>query len=204
MTDGSPRPDRENDDELAPPFVPGSPPPPTEDTTGGQGTGEPVVESTHAEPTPAEPPVTPAEEPGGTGAPEAGDEDAFPFETGWDETTEGEADEGPAAPAVPEADTTSIDALEAEPAEEPVAPSAPATDDDFPVDSFDIEGEGGVAAPAEPGAGDMAGELADRLEDMARRLRDQGPAAAEAEMSSGDRFTALLGGLLAGYLAARE
>lgn len=48
-----------------------------------------------------------------------------------------------------------------------------------------------------------AHDLAERLETIARRLRTDGTAAVVAGMR-GDRFDALLAGLFAGYLAARE
>lgn|GEM_PF-6545097 len=48
-----------------------------------------------------------------------------------------------------------------------------------------------------------AHDLAERLETIARRLRRDGTAAVVAGMR-GDRFDALLAGLFAGYLAARE
>jgi hypothetical protein len=48
-----------------------------------------------------------------------------------------------------------------------------------------------------------AHDLATRLEAIARRLRTDGTAAV-VEGMRGDRFDALLAGLFAGYLAARE
>lgn len=77
------------------------------------------------------------------------------------------------------------------------------SDEEFPFEAFDIEGDD---AEPEPGTGgtDAAAEVAHRLEAMARRLREEGVRAAEAEMGSPDRFTALLAGLLAGYLTGRE
>lgn len=98
-------------------------------------------------------------------------------------------------------------------------------EDVFPVEAFDIEGdetgwgtepgstvaEEEVAPETPPEAGaiesremEAAREVAGRLEEMARRLRDQGPAAARAEIDSADRFTSLLAGLLAGYLAGKD
>jgi hypothetical protein len=53
---------------------------------------------------------------------------------------------------------------------------------------------------AEAGA-DPMGEVADRLEALAARLRDQGARGVEEGMASSDRMTALLAGLIAGYLA---
>jgi hypothetical protein len=48
-----------------------------------------------------------------------------------------------------------------------------------------------------------AHDLAERLESIAKRLRTDGTAAVVAGMR-GDRFDALLAGLFAGYLAARD
>ncbi len=56
----------------------------------------------------------------------------------------------------------------------------------------------GVAAYGEP---DLVEELADRLNGLAARLRDEGADAARAEMDSYDRFTALVAGLVSGFLA---
>jgi hypothetical protein len=81
--------------------------------------------------------------------------------------------------------------------------------DDFPFDAFDLSGGEAEAAAAvdEPaqamGSGD-ADDVADRLEALARRLRDEGAGAAESALASGDRLTALLAGVLAGYLAGRR
>ena len=87
-------------------------------------------------------------------------------------------------------------------------------EDDFPFGAFDLEGGEGAALPeldedsvdetAEDREMDRAWELADRLEDVARRLRDSGAAAAREGLESSDRFTALLSSLLAGYLARGE
>ena len=205
MTDGNPRPEEEQraptsaedaepqadtgDDGLAAPFVPG----------GGSTRAEPetVPDPTAAEPSgpepapdaspPTEPDTrTPEPEPAGAEA-----DEPFPFEK------------------------------EDEP------------EDEFPFEAFDIEGEGGgeeaegapgavepepeteVGTEKEPEAGDMVAEpppastgalleVADRLEALGHRLREQGPGALETEMRSSDRLTALLAGLLAGYLAGRE
>ena len=89
----------------------------------------------------------------------------------------------------------------------------PAGSDDFPLDAFDLSG-GEAETPAAAAydesataaattAGD-ADDVAERLEALARRLRDEGAGAAEAALASGDRLTALLAGVLAGYLAGRR
>lgn len=91
--------------------------------------------------------------------------------------------------------------------DEPQPEQAGATDD-FPYDAFDLsdEPEADVGV-SEPPLADAAGagvdDAAERLEDLARRLRSEGPAAAESALGSGDRLTALLAGVLAGYLAGR-
>lgn len=161
------------DEELAPPFVPGG----TEPEPAAREAAEPADVDAQAEPLAA--PFEPAAAPEEAGD-QAEDEESFPFETGW---TEGAA---------------------ADESEE----------DEFPFDAFDIEGESGEDeagpdTPQDPEARvtrEMAAarEAASRLEEMARRLRDQGPEAARAEIDSSDRFTSLLAGLLAGYLAGRE
>jgi hypothetical protein len=56
----------------------------------------------------------------------------------------------------------------------------------------------GVAAG---GGEDPVLDVADRLESLAGRLRSEGPAAVEREMASLDRLTALVAGLVSGYLA---
>ena len=209
MTDGNPRPENESSDEarreLAAPFIPGAPrtspesdeatpspaPPPPEP---GEPTG---AEAAPAEPTePADEPVEP--EPAGAEA------EAFPFETPWEEEEAGPEDDA-----------------EPESADEPFAGAGGQDEDEFPFEAFDIEGayeEAAGTAEAEPEpAADTGGEpdaearemaaardLADRLEEMARRLRDQGGAAVRQELESDDRFTALLAGLLGGYLAGRK
>ena len=92
--------------------------------------------------------------------------------------------------------------------------------EDFPYEAFDLseeeeeeeeeeegEGEGKgeavVEAPAETPPGD-ANDVAERLEEMARQLRSEGSAAAEAALGSADRLTALLAGVVAGYLVGRR
>lgn len=104
---------------------------------------------------------------------------------------------------------------------------AEADDDDagddaeaFPIDAFIIPDDS-ERMPAGVGSGtaaqpetisnaprsatlDRAQRLADRLEALAHRLRAQGPAALGTGLESGDRFDAVLTGLLAGYLAAGD
>ncbi|MFW5946974.1 MAG: hypothetical protein ACOCUW_00665 [Gemmatimonadota bacterium] len=193
MTDGHPHPEEEltpptstrrdqgaeeADDELAPPFVPGR--------AGRAETGAPVEE---AAPRSEDPVASPAPDP----------DEAFPFEAGWEDADEELAGD----------------------------------EDDFPFEAFDIEGDPATADQArgadadayqdagyaeetfeedlygtEPfdaaGPGSTAADLAARLETMARRLREGGAGAVQAELDAPDRFTALLAGLVAGYLAGRD
>jgi hypothetical protein len=69
-----------------------------------------------------------------------------------------------------------------------------------------VEDGGGEAAGGEPAAKDgpaigLDGEVADRLEALAARIRADGYSAAEREMDSPDRLSSLLAGVVAGYLA---
>jgi hypothetical protein len=48
---------------------------------------------------------------------------------------------------------------------------------------------------------DPEAALADRLEELAHRIRTEGRTGIESEMASLDRFTALVAGVVAGYLA---
>ncbi|HKJ92647.1 MAG TPA: hypothetical protein VJ957_05730 [Longimicrobiales bacterium] len=87
-------------------------------------------------------------------------------------------------------------------------------EDDFPVEAFNLpglrSGPGPVpaAAPGGAAAGDgttaRALDLADRLDRLAGALRARGMAALTDQLAGGDRFDAVLTGLLAGFLAARE
>lgn len=97
---------------------------------------------------------------------------------------------------------------------EPWAASASEGEDEFPFGAFDIEGAGGQqgAEVEEPShapsaastsvAGDDA--MADRVERLAEALRREGRPGVEREIGSEDRLTALLAGVLAGYLAGRD
>lgn len=188
MTDGNPRPDDTESTEnagrdLAAPFIPGGAGrerQPPEEATPSQAV-EPDTDDADAEaPAPEPEPATPTAE-----AEPAG---SLPFEAARD------ADEGGVA-------------------EEAGAFHRQAEDEeDFPFGAFDLEGgegeaieqEGAADETAEDREMNRAWELADRLEEAARRLRDRGAAAAREGLESSDRFTALLSSLLAGYLARDE
>jgi len=96
------------------------------------------------------------------------------------------------------------------PFEQPVEEARPDTDtdDDFPVEAFDVpefrSEERAEAAPATTADTGAADAVADRLEALANRLRAEGPVALSRQVEMGDRFDALLAGMVAGYLAARE
>lgn len=162
------------------------------------------------------------------GNPGPDDAPAPPTSTGWSRDEDGH-DDDLAPPFVPgEAAPSKDDDTGSLPFEygwDDEGDAGASEEDVFPVDAFDIEGDeagwatepgsavaGQDAAPdTPPPAGatesremESAREIAGRLEDMARRLRDQGPAAARAEIDSTDRFTSLLAGLLAGYLAGKD
>ena len=210
MTDGNPRPDEElappassrrsdettePDDELAPPFVPGAAPEAAPDRTP-EDADEPEAPETAAEPAvPAEAERT-----------EETEEGEYPFETGWDEPAEPipagvESDEDDFPFDAFDLEDEALEDVEgAAEDDETGAPGAPGSEP-APEESFVLpEGEGAVAAPV---AG-PADEVADQLEAMAERLRESGASAAEEQMGAPDRFTALLAGLVAGYLSGRE
>lgn len=177
------------DDAPPPPFVPGRGGPPAEATPG-------------------------AEPAAGDGAPSGGAEPAgpepFPFELPVD-TEERE----PAEAAAPE---------QVAPAEEAAAATDRA-EDDFPFEQFDIEGrgeevgtpdragsaatagadtDGGWSPPSAPPAADSIEETASLLDRMADVLRSEGEAGVRRELDSPDRLTAVLAGILAGYLSGRS
>lgn len=58
-----------------------------------------------------------------------------------------------------------------------------------------------AAGSVDDGEPDLAVELADRLDVLAARLREEGAEGAREEMESLDRFTALVAGLVSGFLA---
>jgi hypothetical protein len=61
-----------------------------------------------------------------------------------------------------------------------------------------------VAPPPADRTATRAVELADRLDRLSGALRSRGPAALTDRLAGGDRFDALLTGLLAGFLAAGD
>lgn len=192
------------DDAPPPPFVPGRGGPPAEATPGaepaaGDRAPEGGTEPAGPEPFPFELPVEAAErEPAEAAAPEQ----VAPAE---EEVTE------QVAPAVEE--------------EEAAAAATDRAEDDFPFEQFDIEGRGeavgtpdragsaatagsdpggGWSPPSAPPAADSIEETATLLDRMADVLRSEGEAGVRRELDSPDRLTAVLAGILAGYLAGRS
>lgn len=140
----------------------------------------------------------------------AGDETEAPArEEPVPEVAEPERD-APGIGTAPEAAPEHAEPAETEafPFEQPVEEASPDTDDDFPVEAFDVpefrSEEPAEAAPATTPDMGAADAVADRLEALANRLRAEGPGALSREVEMGDRFDALLAGMVAGYLAARE
>lgn len=179
--------DAPEDAGLVAPFIPGRTPPPG--PAKRAPTGDAAADASRTvEPEPADSPESP--------------DSAFPFDMPWAD----EPDPGAGAPGPDEA-----------------AGGASVADDDFPVEAFEIgddwdrgvetgpaggaeEPAGtGPAAEAEAGMGGAAAaaEVAERLEWLASRLREEGAEGVERELASSDRLTSLLAALLAGHLASR-
>jgi hypothetical protein len=61
-------------------------------------------------------------------------------------------------------------------------------------------------APASgaPEGDPVVADLAGRLEELARRLREEGESGVQHAMAEGDRLEASLAGFIAGYFAARR
>lgn len=219
---------------FAPPYVPGRESAVPQATSGESTSGErssteasgaeaTSTEASHAETSGAE--ATGAV----TGAPETADaEGSFPFEGETDDDFPFDQFniEGDAEPAVEErapadeyeaagtmgwspADLEEEEAVsevgdDAEPPMEsiPEAELVPIVDDPFAEEGA-VEEEL-VADAAGSGAADGVDEAAALLDRLARTLRDEGEEALRREMDSPDRLTALLSGLVAGYLSGRS
>jgi hypothetical protein len=115
------------------------------------------------------------------------DDEPFPFETPWD---------GGADVAEPE-----VDLAELEQRFEAATPAVPGVGWDTGPEAHQKAGPDVDRSAAGPAP---AAELAERLEGLAARLRAGGWESVEADMASPDRLTALLAGLIAGYLAGRD
>lgn len=104
----------------------------------------------------------------------------------------------PTATEPPFVDVPEVFAAATTPLDEPVLPEPPRVEE--PAAEIPLSGREVVSiTPATTAAHDLAA----RLEAIARRLRTDGTAAV-VEGMRGDRFDALLAGLFAGYLAARD
>lgn len=102
-------------------------------------------------------------------------------------------------PVAPEVD---LEALGAVPVD--------AEEETFPLDAFIIPEDArrvpaGIESGSTPAAAsDPAVVVAERLERIARRLREGGAAAMRGLASSDDRLDAVIAGVITGYLAARD
>jgi hypothetical protein len=210
------------DDELLPPFMPGrSRQPPAEhapETVDSRPEPEPSTEPDWGETdTEVVQPVSEGfvtdhqDAVADTGEAVMGQDEAvtaeedFPFETpgAWDEPYSFDAD--------------SQDADADESAGEPwgQAMFEPWRAEEAAAERWDAEsaaedrwaaGDPGVSDEGRDGGfeGGAVAELAQRLEDLAARIRAEGAKGARAGMTSSDRLTALLSTLIAGYLEGRE
>lgn len=219
---------------FAPPYVPGRESAAPQASSGEPSSGEPAdTEASGAEASGAEPTGPEASGAEATGAMSGATETAdaggsFPFEAESDDDFPFDQFniEGDAEPAVEErAPADEYEAAgsmgwspadleeeeegsevedDAEPPMEsiPEAELVPIVDDPF-ADDAPAEEEL-VAEPAVSGAADGVDEAAALLDRLARTLREDGEEALRREMDSPDRLTALLSGLVAGYLSGRS
>ncbi|MEJ2217065.1 MAG: hypothetical protein P8099_10665 [Gemmatimonadota bacterium] len=201
-TQWSQEPAEEGGERPLPPFFAGAEEPDV--------TASPVAPAGPAEleePDLTTPPAVPAgptelDESGASAAVEgtAAEDESFPFEDMGAPAAEGPADAGFSAEQEPRTAEAGMPALDSE---------EPEPRDDFPVEAFHLPGteygEQPTVAPAVPDhTATRAVELADRLDRLAGALRSRGTAALTDQLAGGDRFDALLTGLLAGFLAAGE
>ncbi|HET9985254.1 MAG TPA: hypothetical protein VFQ38_16755 [Longimicrobiales bacterium] len=113
------------------------------------------------------------------------------------------------APATPVQDVPTTEPAAAAPASEPEARVAhtPPPAEPAPSAGFDAGPPSmAVTQAAAPGAvlDPAALELVERLEAAAQRLREHGAAGLAVDLLNGDRFDAMLAGVLTGFLAARR
>jgi hypothetical protein len=143
------------------------------------------------------------------------EEEAFPFETpgAWDEPYSFDSDSQEAHADEPAAESWGEAMAEPWDAEETAAESWNA--EDAVAEPWDAESaaeelwaadEPGLVGEEQDSGVDhgAAAELAQRLEDLAARIRTEGALGARAGMTSSDRLTALLSTLIAGYIEGRE
>jgi hypothetical protein len=202
-----------NDDDggLLPPFVPGRHGPGQGKVAGIEdvvletgdsvaGTGDAVAGTGDA----AADTVAAREESTDVGEPVADADEPFPFDEAIGEETHSPYDwkpdqaadpgsglEEPWVPAPMPASELDLDDLEAD----------DAAGDVGALDGLDagFAPAGDAAQPA--AAADVVMDVADRLEELARRIRADGRRGVEQEMASLDRFTSLVAGVVIGYLA---
>jgi hypothetical protein len=182
-------PETAHDDGFLPPFVPGRAKAARQgpDVTPDEDAA-PAAHAAEESRAPDIQPFEPVEIDAATASRDSdeGEEEPFPFEMSWEEESDVDG---------PEVDLAELEAqLETA---TPAGPGAPGGYEDTP------SGEGYPISPQGPGT-DAAAELAGRFDELARRLRAEGADSVTADMASPDRFTALLAGLVAGYLAGRE
>ena len=214
----------QDDESLAPPFVPGR--------SAGPTAGATAEDRAPAPTTPAEPAPAPAEDEdedalfpfetsfGADEEPETVPEDDFPFDqfdidggaapsteeetgSGWSPSTDVEWEPEPTGEPLEPVEETS------EPAEIPEAELVPLDAVSEPVVDVEVETTAEQedvyeAEPVGPAADSGAEEVAGLLDRLAGLLREEGAEAVRREMESSDRLTALLSGLIAGYLSGRS
>lgn len=139
---------------------------------------------------------------------EAGQEQPFPFE---DMGTPGAQAPGSTEPPFAEEPETAdlgmsvLDVGDIKGTEG--TPNAEEAADDFPAEAFHLPERNLIDEPV-PAAPDRTAvralDLAERLDRLAGALRSRGTAALTEQLAGGDRFDALLTGLLAGFLAAGD
>jgi hypothetical protein len=181
---------------IAPPFVPGgdpSAPPPSLETEASE------PESIRAESQPAEAAEEIAEPP----VEEVTAAEPPPVDEGsllpWESTID---DQGIVEPAfLAETDAVFASLTEAVPAER----------DEFPLDAFIVPEDShhiptGMPKPDAPPANqaEPTASLAERLEDLSRRLKSEDTDSIVRRLAAGDRLDSMLAGLLAGYLAGKS
>jgi hypothetical protein len=190
-------PDSGPDDDLLPPFVPGrSRQPPAEPEVREPASDAGVTDHQDA--------VADTQESVTAGEEAVQEEAAFPFDSTdeWDDPYP--FDPGEVETEAGLGDVSGVEPFDMSGLEEPTLEDAPG-DDPWAGEAWAPEGEGPGSVGADQGiASAAADELATRLEDLAARIRSEGADGARAGMVSGDRLTALLSTLIAGYLEGRE
>lgn len=217
------RPASREDAHIIPPFVPSDVVPRRESTPSE---AEPAAalgampEMAQPEPAQPEPTLAAPEQEVETSAPEA--VEPPPAEAAADNALAAPAFEPEARPAEAEPIELSWESLIVE--EEVVEPTFAADTDavlnqlsdyaaelsqreEFPLDAFsvpDLTQQRSTEPDPQPPAPSPASSLAERLERLSQRLRVEQSEEIVRRLAAGDRFDALLAGLLAGYLAGKS